>query len=202
VDVSLLSSGLAGATLAPGDTGDTTGTTTIGQLHVNGNVTMGGAGQAAHLAIEIGGTTGGTFYDQVQVAAGSTVTLTNANLDLSLANSFNPTTLSLPSINGGNGQFNQDGSMLFIVKGSGNAISGTFANAGVADPMLPGFGTFTVGGQIFAISYTGDFGTGAFSGAGNDVVLMAVPEPNSLAMLAGSLGLAVGIQRFRRRKAS
>jgi hypothetical protein len=37
-------------------------------------------------------------------------------------------------------------------------------------------------------------------GLGNDVVVMAVPEPNSLSMLAGSLGLALGLQRFRRRR--
>jgi len=29
-----------------------------------------------------------------------------------------------------------------------------------------------------------------------------VPEPNALAMLGGSLGLALGLQRFRRRHSS
>jgi hypothetical protein len=32
------------------------------------------------------------------------------------------------------------------------------------------------------------------------VAIMAIPEPNSLAMLAGSMGLALGLQRFRRRR--
>jgi hypothetical protein len=39
-----------------------------------------------------------------------------------------------------------------------------------------------------------------FSGGAN-VALLAVPEPNALSMLAGSLGLALGLQRFRRRRA-
>jgi hypothetical protein len=37
------------------------------------------------------------------------------------------------------------------------------------------------------------------TGYGNDVAVMAIPEPNSLAMLASSFGLAPGLQRFRRR---
>ena len=87
--------------------------------------------------------------------------------------------------------------------GSANAIAGTFANAGAADGNLTGFGTYNLGGQEFAISYTadinGNLGAGSFTG-GHDIALMAVPEPNSLAMLAGSLGMALGLQRFRRRR--
>jgi autotransporter-associated beta strand protein len=37
---------------------------------------------------------------------------------------------------------------------------------------------------------------------GNDIVLQVVPEPNSLAMLAGSIGMALGLQRFRRRRSA
>jgi fibronectin-binding autotransporter adhesin len=36
--------------------------------------------------------------------------------------------------------------------------------------------------------------------SGNSVALYAVPEPNTLGMLLGSLGLALGLQRFRRRR--
>jgi len=32
------------------------------------------------------------------------------------------------------------------------------------------------------------------------VALLVVPEPNAMSMLAGSLGLALGLQRFRRRR--
>ena len=35
---------------------------------------------------------------------------------------------------------------------------------------------------------------------GTSVALLAVPEPNSWSMLAGSLGMALGLQRFRRRR--
>ena len=38
--------------------------------------------------------------------------------------------------------------------------------------------------------------------SGGDVVLQVVPEPNALSMLAGSLGLALGLQRFRRRRSA
>jgi len=44
-----------------------------------------------------------------------------------------------------------------------------------------------------------------FDGVGgvNDVTLTlaAIPEPNSMAMLAASLGMSLGLQRFRRRRA-
>jgi len=202
-NVTLQSAALAAGILAPGDTGDTSGTSTIGRLNVNGDLTVGGAGAPAHLAIEIGGTTAGTLSDLVKVASTSTVTLTNANLDLTLANSFNPTTLTIATYNSGTNQLNQNGSLIFIVTGSANAIVGTFANAGAADGSLTGFGTYTLGGQEFAISYTadinGNLGAGSFTG-GHDIALMAIPEPNSLAMLAGSLGMALGLQRFRRRR--
>ena len=35
---------------------------------------------------------------------------------------------------------------------------------------------------------------------GHSVALFAVPEPNSLGMLMASLGVALGLQRFRRRR--
>jgi hypothetical protein len=37
---------------------------------------------------------------------------------------------------------------------------------------------------------------------GNSVALFAVPEPSSLGMLMASLGVALGLQRFRRRRNS
>jgi len=89
---------------------------------------------------------------------------------------------------------NQNGSLIFILKGSANAIAGNFANAGAEDGNLTGFGTFNLGGQEFAISYTADFQRqprGRLVHRRNDIALMAVPEPNSLAMLAGSLGMAL-----------
>ncbi|EDY20584.1 autotransporter-associated beta strand repeat protein [Chthoniobacter flavus Ellin428] len=37
---------------------------------------------------------------------------------------------------------------------------------------------------------------------GDDVVLQVVPEPNSMVMLLGSIGMALGLQRFRRRRSA
>jgi hypothetical protein len=83
-------------------------------------------------------------------------------------------------------------------------VGTTFANA---NSTVYDFGTFDVvnfGGMDFAVCRFGDSGTSAFDAgvAGNDVALMAIPEPNSMAMLAGSLGMALGLQRFRRRRRS
>jgi hypothetical protein len=58
---------------------------------------------------------------------------------------------------------------------------------------------FTMGsGQEFAIVRTADFGTGALTG-GNDVALVAVPEPGTGVTLLAGLGSLLGLQRFRRR---
>jgi len=84
---------------------------------------------------------------------------------------------------------NQNGSLIFILKGSANAIAGNFRECGSRGRQPDRLRTFNLGGQEFAISYTADFsgnlGAGSFTG-GNDIALMAVPEPNSLAMLAGA----------------
>ena len=70
-----------------------------------------------------------------------------------------------------------------------------------ADPVQGAFALgalVTIGAQLFSISYTGNFtGTPAstFTG-GNDVVLRAVPEPATAALLLlGALGL--GLRRRR-----
>jgi hypothetical protein len=96
----------------------------------------------------------------------------------------------------------EEGDLFFIVINDGSdAVSGTFAtvNGSTFDAMaFAGAGS----GHMFEISYTADFDTGSFSD-GNDVAIRAVstvPEPNSLAMLTGSLGLALSLQRFRRRR--
>ncbi|HEY3900883.1 MAG TPA: autotransporter-associated beta strand repeat-containing protein [Chthoniobacter sp.] len=191
-----------GGTVAPGDTGGS-GTSTVGQLSVGGNLTLGtntGLGNGpAHLSIELGGTTAGSSYDQVLVASGSTVDLNNVSLDVSLINSFIPFSGTVT----GSTQ-NLDGNAFYLIVGANTTASGTFANATGSDPNLPGYSTFNVGSQEFAVSYSASYNNGVDSqfahGSGNDVAIMAIPEPNSLSMLAGSLGLALGLQRFRRRR--
>ena len=123
------------------------------------------------LAIEIDGTTVGADYDQLKVTG-----------SVSLAGLLSVTMGSSPAPN----------QLFFILANDGSdAISGTFSNAA-----LDG-GTYTLGGQSFQISYFGNQtapGTGTFTG-GNDVVLMAVPEP--AAALLGGLGLLTLLRRRR-----
>jgi autotransporter-associated beta strand protein len=144
----------------------------------------------ATLKIELGGTNAGTpvnGYDQI--ATNHRISLaTNTTLTLSLAGGYAP---------------NATGDKYFIIvnSGIGAATTGTFA--GTTPTMYPfsseTFNVITTGGLDFAVSYDANSIMGTFHG-GNDVALMSVPEPNSLSMLAGSLGLALGLQRFRRRR--
>ena len=62
-------------TLAPGSTGGT-GLTSIGKFST-GALTLGATGTTAHLAMEIGGVTSGTGYDEIAVRAGSALNLTS-----------------------------------------------------------------------------------------------------------------------------
>jgi len=87
-----------------------------------------------------------------------------------------------------------DGSKFFLVIGA-SSVTGTFANQQAADGNSNGFNTITIGGAEFAISYTGNVGTNTFSGAGNDVVLMAIPEPNTWMMVLGGLGMFAMLRR-------
>ncbi len=56
---------------------------------------------------------------------------------------------------------------------------------------------FASGRQDFFVSYFADSGSSAFTG-GNGVVLMAVPEPGSAALLLGGLGALGGLRRRRK----
>jgi len=125
---------------------------------------------------------------------------------------LNNVAVSLTAVNGDvfqnltyddeNSRFFTTGATFFILTlaDSTSTLHGPLLGTHVADPNLPEFSTITVGGQLFAINYSADSGSGQFNSSGNDVPIMAIPEPNSLAMLAGSLGMALGLQRFRRRQ--
>jgi fibronectin-binding autotransporter adhesin len=136
---------------------------------VNGNYIQNGS-----LIAEVTGLTPGiTGHDQVVV--NGTVTL-NGALSLTMS-TFTP----------------MNGDLLFILlNDSTDAISGTFT--GLAQDAV----AYTYGGFDWKISYTANntgVGTGTFTG-GNDIALMAIPEPN-VAALIGGLGLFALLRRRR-----
>ena len=56
-----------------------------------------------------------------------------------------------------------------------------------------------IGGQEYALAYTGNFGTNSTIG-GNDIVLTAIPEPGTWGMIFGGFRMLTGIQRLRKRR--
>ena len=96
------------------------------------------------------------------------VTLAGAQLNGSLINGFTAGATDL---------------FFIIINDGADPVQGAFAQGTLV----------TIGTQLFSISYTGNFtgtpATSTFTG-GNDVVLRAVPEPGTAALLLlGALGL-------------
>lgn len=161
--------------------GNLSGSGTIGELTVeaNGTVTPGtgvgilGTGNTSleafsTLGIEISGTAVGSQYSQLNV----TGTTTLAGL-LSVTMGYTPA----------------DNALFFIITNdASDPISGTFGNASVNEDI------YHLGGQDFKISYFGNSAANTFTG-GNDVALMAVPEP--AAAFIGSLGILAILRRRR-----
>lgn len=120
------------------------------------------------LGIEIDGLIVGSEYDQLNVTGSATL----SGL-LSVTMGYTPT----------------QNSLFFVLNNdSDDAITGTFSNAAVDG------GIYTLGGQLFQISYAGDFETESFTG-GNDIVLKAIPEPR--AAFLGSIGFFFLLRRKR-----
>lgn len=196
--LTLNSSSTALSTLAVGGTGST------GKLTAAGNVTLGTSGtgvQSAKLSMELGGTTAGGGYDQIALSStSSTLNLSNVSLDGSLLNGFAP---KIAANFGGTVTFDGDAFYLFVGVGSGKR-TGTFANQSAADAFSGGLATITFGGQEFAISYSANFNGGVnstFASGGNDIALMAIPEPQTWASLLGGAALLLyrGARRGKRR---
>ena len=169
----------AGAILCPdaASFGGSTGTTlTTGALMFNSG--------SATLAMEIGRTTAGTTAagDVSSHVIASSVNLNGANLQLTL---LNPTT---------NYTIANNDVLFLIINSGGSLVNGTFGSVNGAN--LNGDSTFTLGSQEYQISYQASWVTNSFTG-GNDVALMAIPEPNTWAMLLVGFIIFGAVQRPR-----
>ncbi|HMP17494.1 MAG TPA: PEP-CTERM sorting domain-containing protein, partial [Gemmatales bacterium] len=143
-----------------------------GILTVTGNVVF---ATGSTFAVELNGLTAGSDYDRLALGSSSSLSLNDAFLDVSVG--FTPNV----------------GDRFFIVTGLTSPVSGIFNG-------LPEASTLTANGNLFQIFYTGDAANDLISGAGNDIVLVAVPEPATIFMIGGvALGAGVGVWRYRRR---
>jgi autotransporter-associated beta strand protein len=158
------------------------GSGTVGALTVNvdgtvapgnspGILNTGDYNQEGTLSLELNGVLAGVEYDQINVAG--TVMLSGM---LTATVGYNPT----------------KGDRFFNLNNDGSdAVSGTFF--GIAD-----LDTIDLGGYQWQVSYTANYAganTGAFTG-GNDIALMAVPEPTAALLSCLSL-----LPLLRRRRA-
>ena len=163
---------LTGGTLSPGNS---IGTLNSGSLSLDGN---------SHLAIELGRSIAGAgtlSNDRVNVA-GSVSLANGADLQLSLAQ----------------GQFDPVyGDILFLViNDGGDLVSGVFTSLnGVATNLNEG-SLFTFNSLNYRITYQADFGASSFTG-GNDIALLAVPEPATWTAIVAA-GSVIILARRRR----
>lgn len=119
---------------------------------------------------EIGGLTAGTQYDQINVAG--TVNITGGSLSTLFTGSY-----SLNDI------------VFILTNNLSDAVTGTFTG------LSQGATVTSYGGFDWRISYIADSTGNTFTG-GNDIALMAIPEPN-IAALLGGLGVLTLLRRRR-----
>ncbi len=191
----------AGATLDVVTGGTITGTVanngllmgggTIGTLINNGIVAPGASpgvlnivngltlSDTSHFRLELNGRLPGTGYDQLVVAAGN----------ISLAGDFAGSLVNLALT---------EGDLFAIILNNGaGSTTGTISG-------IPNGGLFTLDRRPFNIYYNGNFNPGnpnaSFLSGGNDVFLVAVPEPGVCGALLSGLGVLASMRCFRGRK--
>jgi hypothetical protein len=152
----------------------------IGTLTVNGTATF-ASGAKLQLDLKKPDTTTGTNpSNELNDQIGGTVQLTLAttsNFVLNLAPGYTP-------------QLND---LFFITTGAINTTAVTGLGNGT---VFTNAGTPGVTWEAFTAA---NYANNSISG-GTDLAIQVVPEPNAISMLAGSFGLALGLQRFRRRR--
>jgi fibronectin-binding autotransporter adhesin len=165
-----------------GNAAELAGAGTVGALTVQNGATLtpgNGAGILRSGAFSLASS--GTYAislqgDAVFPVAGTNYTQLSVTGSVSLSGDFSLT------LDGG--YVHNDGALYFVLENDlSDAITGAFN--GLANNAI-----VTVGGNEFQLSYFGDSATNSFTG-GNDVVLMAVPEPSVMVLGAAALGLMV-----------
>ncbi len=137
-----------------------------GILTVSGNYS-----QAGQYTAEIAGATAGSGYDQISVTG--TVNITGGSL-VALFSS---------------GSYALGDKFFILINDDSDAITGTYAGFAQGDVVT------SYGGFDWQISYLAD-SVGNTSTGGNDIALVAVPEPNVAALIGGFGALAL----LRRRR--
>jgi autotransporter-associated beta strand protein len=158
-------------TLAPGNS--------VGTIQT-GNLSLAGGGT---LAVELGRNESNVAASDLASVNG-TVTLTGANLQLQVYTDYtNPLV----------------GDVYFLISNdSTDAIVGTFSSLDGVTTTLTEGSRFTWNSQEWEITYTANYDTQSVTG-GNDLAIIAVPEPGTWAMILGGLGTLIAGQRLRRR---
>jgi trimeric autotransporter adhesin len=162
----------SGATVSPGNSANVAGIMKTGAFSLT---------NGAHLSLQIGGIVAGgettTGYDQIKTSG--PVTLTGGDLKLTL--------LGAPTFTFGN-------QLYLVVNNSGSGVTGVFTtlNGAAFNPS-----NILLGGNQFQLAYNGNFNGAGSDGIANDVMLVAVPEPNGCIMLPGALGLLASARRRR-----
>jgi autotransporter-associated beta strand protein len=161
------------------------GSGTVGALTINsgGFVTPGNSpgiltvngnySQAGEYTAEIADTNAGSGYDQINVLG--TVDITSGSLVASFS-----------------GSYAQNDLLFILLNDDTDAINGTFAG------YAQGATFASYGYMDWQISYSADSGNGTFTG-GNDIAIMAIPEPSSCTVAGIGLAMLLG-RRSRSRK--